>query len=31
MREYTKIYITKKAEFSAKLGHPWLLKMKLCA
>lgn len=24
MREYTKIYITKKAEFSAKLGHPWV-------
>jgi len=24
MREYTKIYITKKAEFSARLGHPWV-------
>ena len=24
MRAYTKLYITKKAEYSARLGHPWV-------
>src|SRR5574344_1208 len=24
MRDYTKIYITKKAEYSARMGHPWV-------